>query len=86
MVKKFCEPGCWWLTLVILATWEAEIRKTSVDGQPRQKSLQDPIPMGGKKKLHMVAHTYHPSYGGKCKIVGSLSRLAWAKSKTISPK
>jgi hypothetical protein len=26
----------WWLTSVILATWEAEIRKIVVQGQPRQ--------------------------------------------------
>jgi hypothetical protein len=28
--------GHWWLTLVILATWEAEIGKIVVRGQPRQ--------------------------------------------------
>jgi hypothetical protein len=26
----------WWLTPVILATWEAEIRKIEVWGQPRK--------------------------------------------------
>jgi hypothetical protein len=27
---------CWWLTPVILATQEAEIRRIAVEGQPRQ--------------------------------------------------
>jgi hypothetical protein len=37
---------------VILATWEAEIRKIAVQCQPGQKSLQDPI---STNKLGMVA-------------------------------
>jgi hypothetical protein len=37
-----------WLTPVILATWEAEIRRLQVGGQNRQK-VQDPISV--KKKL-----------------------------------
>jgi hypothetical protein len=35
--------GCWWLTPVILATQEAEIRRIVVRRQPRQIVLQDPI-------------------------------------------
>jgi hypothetical protein len=27
---------CWWLTPVILATWEVEIRKIMLPGQSRQ--------------------------------------------------
>jgi hypothetical protein len=28
--------GCWWFTPVILATWEAEIRRIEVQDQPKQ--------------------------------------------------
>jgi hypothetical protein len=31
-----------WLTPIILATWEAEIRRMKVQGQPRQKVLETP--------------------------------------------
>jgi hypothetical protein len=31
-----------WLTLVILVTWEAEIWRIEVPGQPRQNNLRDP--------------------------------------------
>jgi hypothetical protein len=36
---------------IILASWEAEIRRIVVQSQPRQKYLQDPISMRKKKKL-----------------------------------
>jgi hypothetical protein len=29
-------PGHWWLTLIILATWETEIRRIMVQSQPEQ--------------------------------------------------
>jgi hypothetical protein len=28
--------GFWWLMLVVIATWEAEIRRITVQGQPGQ--------------------------------------------------
>jgi hypothetical protein len=34
--NKTIQAGCWWLTPVILATWEAKIRRITVQGQPRQ--------------------------------------------------
>jgi hypothetical protein len=36
--------GCQWLTPVILATWEADIRRTVVLGQPGQIILKTPPP------------------------------------------
>jgi hypothetical protein len=58
----------WWLIPVILATWGAEIKRIVVLGQPRQKSLQDPILMGKKQKARNGGATCHPAkMGGKHK-------------------
>jgi hypothetical protein len=35
--------GHWWLTPIILASWEAEIGKIMVQGQPRQIIQETPI-------------------------------------------
>jgi hypothetical protein len=34
--KMDLTAGCWWLKPIILATWEAEIRKITVERKPRQ--------------------------------------------------
>jgi hypothetical protein len=64
---------------VILAMWEAKIRRITVPGQPRQKHSQDPI--STEKKLGMVAHACHSSRGLKPKIGGSRSRLGLDKKE-----
>jgi hypothetical protein len=42
-ITNVITTGHWWLTFVILATWEAEIERTAFQDQPRAKSLQDTI-------------------------------------------
>jgi hypothetical protein len=44
-IKHYLQAGHQWLTPVILATWETEIQRILVPGQPRQKHLQDRIPV-----------------------------------------
>jgi hypothetical protein len=41
--KKVVLGRCQWLTPIILATWEDEIWRIMVRGQPRQKVLKNPI-------------------------------------------
>jgi hypothetical protein len=55
-----------------------------VQGHHEQNFSRSPI--SREKKMSVVVQTYHPSYGGKYKITGSLSRLAWAKNETLSPE
>jgi hypothetical protein len=38
--KRTVLPGTWWLTPVILATWEVEIRRIAVQGHPGQIVLE----------------------------------------------
>jgi hypothetical protein len=35
-IKAHITARCWWLTPVILATWEAEVRRIEVQSQPEQ--------------------------------------------------
>jgi hypothetical protein len=39
-IKSAVIAGHWWLTSIILTTWEAEIRRIQVEGQPRQIVLK----------------------------------------------
>jgi hypothetical protein len=78
------QAGHRWFTTIILATQEAEIRITVGGnlGCCGGGSLR--LYLNGKK-LGMVVHACHPSYGRKLKIGGSESRPAWAKSESLSP-
>jgi hypothetical protein len=42
--KKEISAGHWWLTSVILATWEAKIGRVMVQHQPGQIVLEIPSP------------------------------------------
>jgi hypothetical protein len=33
-IKEITQAGHWWLTPIILATWKAEIRRRTVQGEP----------------------------------------------------
>jgi hypothetical protein len=57
ILKNWTHAGHWWLTPLILATQEAAIRRTEVQSQPGQNSLQDPISKipNNKKRASGVA-------------------------------
>jgi hypothetical protein len=59
---------------VVLATWQAEIRRIVVPVLSGQQSLRNSHLK--RKKLDVVVGTCHPSDGGKHKIGGSWSKLA----------
>jgi hypothetical protein len=62
---KECEwAEFWWLTPVILATWEAEIRRIMLWGQPGEKGSQDPI---STEKAGVLIYACHVSYCRKFK-------------------
>jgi hypothetical protein len=75
--------GWWWLTSVIITTWEAEIQRIKVGGHFRQKVHKT---SSQQKKPGMVACICHLSYIKKHKIVGPWSRLAWAKKQDLISK
>jgi hypothetical protein len=43
IIKKYSFTGCQWLMHAILATWEAEIGRIAVQGQPKQIVRKTPI-------------------------------------------
>jgi hypothetical protein len=54
-IKKL-KARCQWLTLVIQATWETEIMRVTIQGQPSKKFVK---PHFDGKKLGTEAHTCH---------------------------
>jgi hypothetical protein len=48
---KSNQPGCWWLTPVILVTWEAEIRRIMVWGQSVNSSRDPPHLQNNHNKM-----------------------------------
>jgi hypothetical protein len=53
-VKKMVSGGAWWLTPVIPATQEAEIRRITVQSQCRQIVLRDTISKNPSQKRGVV--------------------------------
>jgi hypothetical protein len=56
MKKLLHIAECWWLTPVILTTWEAEIKKIEVPGQLRQIVLESPISIMDCKHDSSIEH------------------------------
>jgi hypothetical protein len=83
--KKLITAWHLWLTPIILATWETDIRMIVFPGEPTEKFTTSHLNRK-KKKLSIVACAYHPSYGRKHKTGALWQRLAWAKCETLSPK
>jgi hypothetical protein len=53
----------WWLTSIILATQEAEVRRISIQSQPRQivhETLSPPPPKKSQKKGWWNGSRYRP--------------------------
>jgi hypothetical protein len=65
------------------ATLKAKSGRIMVSDQPEQNTFARPHL--NRKKLGMGAGVCHPSDRGK-RNIGLWSRLAWAKSETLSPK
>jgi hypothetical protein len=54
LLKTFPQARPWWLTPVILAIQEAEIRKIIVQSQPGQIVLRDPILKNPSQKIGLA--------------------------------
>jgi hypothetical protein len=79
MVLKIIVDGCaQWLMTVISATQEAEIGRTTVQGQLRQKVCETPI--STNKNLGVVTHASHPSQ------VGSVNRRIMVQASQASAR
>jgi hypothetical protein len=64
---------------IILATWKTEIGRIVVQSQPGQ------IVHKTSSQL-VISYACHLNDGGRHKITGLWSRLAWAKCELLSPK
>jgi hypothetical protein len=84
LVPKKLHGRHWWLTPVILVTWESEIRRITVLGQPSQKEFCETSSQ--QKKGRVWWCICHPSYSRQSKIGGSQARLDWANSEILSLK
>jgi hypothetical protein len=81
--SKYC---CWvlWLMPVTLATWEAEIRKIVVSGQPRQIVRETPILKKKKRereRLHL--QNYQSKMAWRC---GTSSKAPALQSPEFRPQ
>jgi hypothetical protein len=85
-LKKGKKPGAWWLTPVILATQEAEIRRTEVRSPSKEivqetLSLKNPL----QKSFGGVAQTVGP-LPSKREALGSIPTAAKIKQDKLVPQ
>jgi hypothetical protein len=80
-----------WLTIVILAIWEAEIEKIAVQGQPRQNRWKIPSPESNQSKTdwsilpvpHLLSKSRAQSSNSSATMVGKIKHKRKGKTDTF---
>jgi hypothetical protein len=71
VVKMSLKARHQWVTSLILATWEAEMERIEVGGQPRQKVLETPSqPMARHSGIHLSSQVTDETEIGRIMVPG----------------